>query len=185
MGVEFLVDPELDDDLKARIVALWVEVTNAGGAVGFVAPITAAEVWETAEAAFGGVTSGLDRLIVGVEDGALGALLFVVDNRFGLKDHWRVLKRVMVSPERQGRGLGAALMREAEALARAMGLAALHVTVRGGTGREDFYARLGYREVGRIPGAIRVAPGDDRDDILMWLELGAGTPKAAGLTTPG
>jgi hypothetical protein len=30
---------------------------------------------------------------------------------------------------------------------------------------------LGYREVGRLPGALRVAPGDDRDEVLMWLPL--------------
>ncbi|MEU4239746.1 GNAT family N-acetyltransferase [Actinoplanes sp. NPDC026619] len=171
MGVEFVVDPELDDDLKARIVALWVDVTNGGGAVGFVAPVTGAEVWPTATAAFAGVEAGLDRLLIGLDDGELVALLFVTDNRFGLKDHWRVLKRVMVSPHAQGSGHGAALMRAAERLGRQMGLAALHVTVRGGKGTENFYARVGYREVGRIPGAIRVAPGDDRDDILMWLDL--------------
>ncbi|GIF19060.1 GNAT superfamily N-acetyltransferase [Actinoplanes tereljensis] len=171
MGVEFVVDPELDEDLRARILALWVEVTNAGGAVGFVAPVTAEEVRPVAEAAFAGVTAGLDRLLIGVDGGELVALLFVTDNRFVLKDHWRVLKRVMVTPRSQGRGYGAALMREAESVGRKMGLAGLAVTVRGGNGTENFYARLGYREVGRIPGAIRVAPGDDRDDISMWLEL--------------
>lgn len=33
------------------------------------------------------------------------------------------------------------------------------------------YAFCGYREVGRVPGAIRVAPGDDRDDVSMLLPL--------------
>jgi hypothetical protein len=35
------------------------------------------------------------------------------------------------------------------------------------SGASTFYAMCGYAEVGRIPGAIRVAPGDDRDDIMM------------------
>jgi len=171
MTIEFMLDPPLSSDLKEQIVALWVEVTNAGGAVGFVAPTSTAEVWPVAEAAFAGIVAGVDRLLVGVDDGELVALLVVVDNRFGLKDHWRVLKRVMVTPGRQGRGYGAALMREAEAVGRKVGLAALQVTVRGGEGIEGFYAGLGYREVGRIPGALRVGPGDDRDEIYMWLDL--------------
>jgi predicted N-acetyltransferase YhbS len=171
MAVEFAVDPELTDDLRARIVALWVEVTNAGGAVGFVAPVRAEDVRPVAERAFDGVAAGIDRMILGVDGDEVVALLFVVDNRFGLKDHWRVLKRVMVTPRGQKRGLGAALMREAEALGRKSGLAALQVTVRGGMGTENFYARLGYREVGRLPGALRVGPGDDRDEIQMWLDL--------------
>jgi GNAT superfamily N-acetyltransferase len=79
----------------------------------------------------------------------------------------------MVTPHGQGRGLGSTLMREAERVGRAMGLAALHVTVRGGTGTEKFYERLGYAEVGRLPGALRVGPDDDRDEIFMWLPLGA------------
>jgi histone acetyltransferase (RNA polymerase elongator complex component) len=77
----------------------------------------------------------------------------------------------MVHPDLQGRGYGAALMREAERAAREIGWDALHLTVRSGLGTERFYAGLGYKEVGRLPGALRVAPGDDRDEIHMWLAL--------------
>jgi GNAT superfamily N-acetyltransferase len=171
MALSFEVDPVVTDEVRAAIVSLWVAATNAGGAVGFVAPVTAEQVRPTAEAAIAGVLAGLDHLLIGVDDGRLVALLFVTDNRFALKDHWRVLKRVMVTPDSQGRGYGAALMREATRVAEKMGLAALQVTVRGGTGIEAFYTKLGYREVGRVPGALRLAPGDDRDDIIMWREL--------------
>jgi GNAT superfamily N-acetyltransferase len=171
MALGFLVDPLLTDELRAEIVALWVAVTNAGGAVGFVPPVTVDDVRPTADAAFAGVAAGLDRLVVGVDGGRVVALLFVADNRFVLKDHWRVLKRVMVAPGSQGKGYGAALMREAAELGRKLGLAGFQVTVRGGQGIEAFYARLGYSEVGRLPGALRVADGDDRDEIFMWLPL--------------
>jgi GNAT superfamily N-acetyltransferase len=171
MALSFGLDPVLTPELRGRIVALWVEVTNAGGAVGFVAPVTAEDVRPTAEAAFAGVESGLDHVLVGVDDGRLVGLLFVTDNRFKLKDHWRVLKRVMVAPGSQGNGYGGALMREAAAVGRKLGLVGLQVTVRGGQGIEAFYARLGYTEVGRLPGALRVADGDDRDEIFMWLPL--------------
>nr|WP_296073329.1 GNAT family N-acetyltransferase [uncultured Actinoplanes sp.] len=174
MSLEFVLDPPLTDDLRARIVALWVDVTNAGGAVGFVAPVTADAVQPVADATLAAVAEGVDHLLVALDDGELVALLFVVDNRFVLKDHWRVLKRVMVTPASQGRGYGAALMREAERVGRELGLAGLHVTVRGGMGTEKFYTRLGYREVGRMPGVLRLAPGDDRDEILMWRDLPTG-----------
>ena len=172
MAISFVLDPDLTDDLRERIVALWHEVTNAGGAVGFVAPVTREDVRPTAEAAFAGIDDGHDRLLAGFEDGELVALLFVTSRRFVLKDHWRTLKRVMVHPACQGRGHGAALMREAERVARRLGLAALHVTVRGGLGLEAFYQGCGYKEVGRLPGALRLGPGDDRDDVHMWLDLG-------------
>jgi hypothetical protein len=43
------------------------------------------------------------------------------------------------------------------------------LAARGGVGLEDFYGRLGWKEIGRWPGALRLAPGDDRDEILMIL----------------
>jgi GNAT superfamily N-acetyltransferase len=171
MAVTFEVDPPLTGELRERILSLWVEVTNAGGAVGFVPPVTADDVRPVAEAAFAAVADGIDRVLVGTDGDELVALLFVVDGRDGLRRHWRVLKRVMVAPASQGHGHGSALLRAATALGRRMDLKALQVTVRAGTGTERFYARLGYREVGRLPEAIRVAPGDDRDEILMWLPL--------------
>jgi GNAT superfamily N-acetyltransferase len=171
MALSFEFDPVMTEELRDQIVALWVDVTNTGGAVGFVAPVTAEDVRPVADAALAGVGSGLDHLLVGVDDGRLVALLFVTDNRFRLKDHWRVLKRVMVTPGSQGKGYGGALMREAADVGRKMGLAGLQVTVRGGQGIEGFYAGLGYTEVGRLPGALRVADGDDRDEIFMWLRL--------------
>ncbi|WP_329107929.1 GNAT family N-acetyltransferase [Micromonospora sp. NBC_01699] len=172
MTHRFVLDPELTAALRQQLVTLWTEVTNAGGAVGFVAPVSEDQVRPVADAAFAGIEHGPDRLLVGyAEDGAPAAFLIFADNRFALKDHWCVLKRVMVHPDRQGGGHGAALLAEAERIGRKLGLEALQVTVRGGLHLERFYQRCGYREVGRLPGALRLAPGDDRDEILMWLPL--------------
>ena len=171
MSLSFVLDPPLTPHLREQVVALWTDVTNAGGAVGFVPPVRAADVRGTAERTFAGVEAGLDHLLLAVDGKRLVGLLFVIDNRFALKSHWAVLKRVMIAPGYQGRGYGVALMREAATVARTLGREALQVTVRGGTGRESFYERLGYREVGRLPGALRVDAGDDRDEIVMWLAL--------------
>jgi GNAT superfamily N-acetyltransferase len=171
MAVAFELNPPVTEALRERIVELWVEVTNAGGAVGFVPTVGPDDVRPLAEDSLAGVEDGPDHLLIQTDGGELTGLLFIVDNRFAFKDHWRVLKRVMVTPHGQGRGLGTGLMREAERLGRAMGLAALQVTVRAGAGTEKFYERLGYTETGRLPGALRVGPGDDRDEIYMWMPL--------------
>ncbi|WP_442933728.1 GNAT family N-acetyltransferase [Micromonospora sp. CPCC 205556] len=171
VSLRFVLDPDLTADLRERIIALWVDVTNAGGAVGFVAPVTAAEVRAVADETFADITDGPDRLLVGYDGERPIGVLILADNRFRLKSHWGTLKRVMVHPDTQGRGHGVALMREAERRAPELGWQALHVTVRGGLGVEEFYTRLGYREVGRLPGALRLADGDHRDEILMWRDL--------------
>jgi GNAT superfamily N-acetyltransferase len=165
-------DPELTDRLRAELLALWIAVSNAGGAVGFVGPVGPAEVGPVADAAFARVVDGQDRLLVGYAGDRAAGMLLLTGQRFALAEHWRTVKRVMVDPELQGHGYGVALMREAERMAREAGWAALHLTVRAGAGVERFYAGLGYKEVGRLPGALRVAPGDDRDEIHMWLALG-------------
>jgi hypothetical protein len=45
----------------------------------------------------------------------------------------------------------------------------LHLAAWGGTGLGPFYANLGWRQIGRWPGELRLAPGDDRDEVLMIL----------------
>jgi GNAT superfamily N-acetyltransferase len=78
---------------------------------------------------------------------------------------------VQVHPSRQGTGLGRALMVGVHRIAADRGWEFAYLTARGGAGVDAFYRKLGYTEVGRLPGAVRVAPGDDRDEILMTRRL--------------
>jgi GNAT superfamily N-acetyltransferase len=184
MTLRFEVDPELTERLEAEIVACWADVSNAGGAVGFVPPVTMDDVLPKAEAQFAGVRSGRDRLVVGriargEQAGRLAAAAFLVANDFAFTVHWQTVRRVMVHPDFQGSGYGYRLMAELAAVAREAGLEQLHLDCRGGTGNELFYKKCGYSEYGRIPKALKL-PGrtDDgagatpyRDRILMALEL--------------
>jgi GNAT superfamily N-acetyltransferase len=169
--MSFRLDPPLTPELREEIVTLWTEVANAGGAVGFAGRVGPAEVWSLAGRAFAGVDEGDDHLLVGYVNGTLAGMLFLVSHRFALAEHWRTVKRLMVRPSVRGNGYGVALLREAESVARRFGWEALHLTVRDGTGVERFYLANGYREVGRLPGALRVGPGDDRDEAHLWLAL--------------
>ncbi|NUP50971.1 MAG: GNAT family N-acetyltransferase [Catenulispora sp.] len=170
MALTFRVHTEIPDDLREQLVDMWVEATNAGGAVGFVAPVERAAVDAHAFRAFG---VGLDLLLVGSDEhGEPAAFLVVTDHRFALMDHARLLKTVVVHPKHQGRGHGAELMREAERVARTLdGVELLTLTCRGGLGLEGFYAKCGYTEVGRIPRMLRVGADDYRDEIHMALSL--------------
>lgn len=167
------LDPVIDDELRADLLALWAEVSNAGGAVGFVPPVTGEDVRPDLDHSLAEVGSGRRRLLIGRDDeGRLAATAFLAYNDHRLMTHWIWLYTVMVHPGHQGNGYGRALMAAAEKAARSLrGIEAIRLTCRGGTGVDDFYARCGYKEVGRVPGGIRVAPGDDRDDVYMLLTL--------------
>lgn len=176
--VAVTLDPPLTAALRRALVDCWVAVTNAGGAVGFVPPVTAADVAPVAERTFARLATagGPDNLLV-LHDPADRLVGWVVLESRGivLCEHWRTLKRVQVHPDRQGQGYGAALLHAVERAATALRLEALHLTVRDGTGMEGFYRRLGYAEVGRIPRALRLAADDVRDEIYMVRLLDRGS----------
>ncbi|MEU7601045.1 GNAT family N-acetyltransferase [Streptomyces sp. NPDC041003] len=173
MTLTFTLDPVVDPSLRDGILGLWADVSNAGGAVGFVPPVTFDDIRPAFDKHLAGVADGSCRLLVGRdEDGSVAATAFLTRNAHRLQLHWLWAYTVMVHPRHQGKGYGRELMAATEAAARSLGgIDAIRLTCRGGHGLEHFYAACGYKEVGRVPGAVRVAPGDDRDDITMLLPL--------------
>ncbi|MFD3679770.1 GNAT family N-acetyltransferase [Streptomyces sp. NPDC058613] len=173
MTLTFTLDPVIGTVLRDGILELWADVTNAGGAVGFVPPVAVDDIRPALITQLASVADGGSRLLVGHDaDGRLAATAFLTRNTHRLQLHWVWAYTVMVDPRLQGRGYGRDLMAAVEAAARSIGgIDAIRLGCRGGYGLERFYASCGYKEVGRVPEAIRVAPGDDRDDITMLLPL--------------
>jgi GNAT superfamily N-acetyltransferase len=170
-GVEVRAVSTVDDVLRGELLTCWTDVSNAGGAVGFVPPVTEDDVAPVLARLLEGVDSGRDVLCVLMVDGRTAGFAGLVGSSSPLRRHWATVLRVQVHPSYQGQGLGRALMAGVHRIARDCGWEFLSLTARGGTGVDAFYRGLGYREVGRLPGAIRVAPGDDRDEILLTCPL--------------
>ncbi|MFF9178182.1 GNAT family N-acetyltransferase [Streptomyces sp. NPDC014793] len=173
MPLTFTLDPAINPALHEGVLALWTDVTNAGGAVGFVPPVTREDIRPALVKQLAALAGGGMRLLVGHDEaGEVAATAFVSFNTHRLQTHWVWLYTVMVHPGHQGKGYGRELMAAAEDAVRGFeGIDAIRLGCRGGHGLEHFYASCGYKEVGRVPGAIRVAPGDHRDDITMLLPL--------------
>ncbi|MEU7383845.1 GNAT family N-acetyltransferase [Streptomyces sp. NPDC042207] len=173
MPLTFTLDPAVDPALRDGILDLRTDVTNAGGAVGFLPPATREEIRPELVRQLLALTEGRARLLVGHdEEGRVAATAFLTFNTHRLMTHWLWLYTVMVHPRDQGRGHGRDLLAAAADAARGFaGIEAIRLTCRGGLGLERFYASCGYKEVGRVPGAIRVEAGDDRDDVIMLLPL--------------
>ncbi len=169
--MRYEVDPALDAQLRGRLTRLWADVTNAGGAVGFVPPVTVDDVRPTADDAFDRVTDGRSHLVVAFDGGDPRGFGLLEPRPGPLFSHWTWVKRLQVAPELQGRGLGAGLLHHVHRAAADLGLEQTRVTVRGGTGLEAFYERYGYRVVARIPGTIRLPAGEDRDELVLVRDL--------------
>ncbi|MGW2113626.1 GNAT family N-acetyltransferase [Streptomyces sp. NPDC001948] len=110
------------------------------------------------------------RLLTAHLDGQLAGWLCLRRDPWALISHWGTLHHVQTRTAMRGQGIGNALMNEVRRIARdEMDLEQLRLAARGGIGLETFYGRLGWKETGRWPGALRLADGKDHDEVLMLL----------------
>ncbi|MDR3084095.1 MAG: GNAT family N-acetyltransferase [Streptomyces sp.] len=169
---QFTSPHDVDRRLRQALIDCWVEVTNAGGAAGFpFPPIEAQQAAPALDTILTSLAPDTCRVIVAWADGEVAGWLNIRRDTFALITHWGTLHHVQTHPRVRGRGMGIALMERARQVARdEMGLEQLHLAARGGVGLENFYGRLGWKEIGRWPDALRLAPGDDHDEILMVLQ---------------
>jgi GNAT superfamily N-acetyltransferase len=157
--------------LRQEIIDCWITVSNAGGAAGFpFPPVDASIVAPVADDLIAGLSPDRSRLIVARAGRALAGWVHLHRHPDPPVAHWGTVSHLQTLPAFRGRGVGSALMMSARQIARQeIGLVQLHLAARGGMGLERFYAQLGWREIGRRPGALRLAPDDNRDEVLMIL----------------
>lgn len=149
--------PAVDAALAARLVDLWVRTTEAGGAVGFVAPVRPDQVEPAATALWSRAAAGLVDLAVAFDDGAPVGMGVLVPDDGMLTSHVATIRRLMSDPDRRGRGVGTAVLAALEQAAVRRGVERVVVEVRDGTDLPAWYARRGYAEDGVLPDRVRVA----------------------------
>jgi GNAT superfamily N-acetyltransferase len=161
---------DITPETTRELVNCWMTVANTGGAVGFpFPPVGVDDVTPVADQLIADLDPEYSQILLATSGGVLAGWLSLSRHRDRVVPHWGTVKRVQTHPDFRGRGIGAALMHRVRAVARdELGLEQLRLEARGGEGLEDFYGRLGWREIGRWPGALRFDHGD-RDEVLMLL----------------
>ncbi|MFI5801744.1 GNAT family N-acetyltransferase [Streptomyces sp. NPDC051561] len=170
---QFTAADQLAPSVRRTLATCWVEVTNAGGAAGFpFPPIALPQAADAVEALVGTLAPETSRILTATNaQGDLTGWLNIRRDPYRLIAHWGQLHHLQTRPSVRGQGYGSALLDEARRVAREdMGLEQLHLAARGGEGLEAFYVRHGWKETGRWPGALRLAPDDVRDEVLMVLD---------------
>jgi GNAT superfamily N-acetyltransferase len=166
-----ITDPgQVTPRVRQALIDCWIEVANAGGAVGFpFPPVDVRHVGPVADRLIADLDLDYNRVLIAEVDGVLAGWLNLSRHRDPVVPHWGTVKRVQTRLGFRGRGIGIALMGEVRRIARdELRLEQLRLEARGGVGLEGFYGRLGWREIGRWPGALRF-PSGDRDEVLMLL----------------
>jgi GNAT superfamily N-acetyltransferase len=157
--------------LAAELGTLWTAVTRADGAVGFAADAPEADIRAAADELVEDVRAGRQQLIALEADGALAGTVFLKRGERAVIRHRADVLKLMVHPGLQGRGWGKALLDAAVAHATDLGFEQLLLSARGGTSLPEFYAKQGWTQVGRFPDALRIGPGDLRDEHWFQLRL--------------
>jgi GNAT superfamily N-acetyltransferase len=171
-GITQVTHPhDADAAIRKQMTDCWIAVSNAGGAAGFpFPPVDARQVAPAVDHLASRLDPQQSRILLALDSGTLTGWVAMSRDANPLIAHWGTVNHLQTQPEYRSRGIGSALMHELRRIARdEMGLEQLHLAVRGGVGLEDFYTRLGWRETGRWPGKLRLAPDDTRDEVLMFL----------------
>ncbi|HUG85519.1 MAG TPA: dUTP diphosphatase [Euzebya sp.] len=164
-------NPPLTDDLVDRLLDIWVAATNAGGSVGFLAPVTREDLEGEVAGFWDQRLDGTLDLVVASEGPRVLGFGFLQPGK-GLSAHMGEISKLQRDPAVPGRGVGGTLLEALEALAVDRGLTLVTLSVREGTGRERYYRERGYESVAVLPGWLRIG-GRARGLRVMAKAVGA------------
>ena len=149
----------LDDVLIGGLADLLIDCVEGGASVSFMLPLTrnrAEAFWRRVAR---GVAAGERALLVAEDRGGVCGTVQLVLDQPENQPHRADLAKMLVHRRVRRQGLGAALMRAAEAMGRDCGRTLLLLDTVTGGDAERLYQRLGWERVGVIPGYALMPEG--------------------------
>jgi GNAT superfamily N-acetyltransferase len=164
--VHAVSDVELDG-----LVEVLTDCVEGGASVSFMSPLTRERAESFWRRVARGVAAG-ERVLLVAEDGAgiCGTVQLVLDLPEN-QPHRADLAKMLVHRRARRRGLGAALMRAAEAAARECGRTLLVLDTVTGGDAERLYEGLGWSRVGVIPRYALMPDGAPCDTTVYYRDL--------------
>lgn len=156
---------------RPALGALLRDAVESGASVGYLPPLeqdTVAAYWQDVER---DVAAG-HRVLLAAFDGTdlLGAVQLELAQKANAR-HRAEVQKLMVFRTARRRGVGRALVAEAEETARVRGRTLLVLDTRAGDDAERLYRALGWTEAGRIPAYARAANGKLEPTVLFFKQL--------------
>lgn len=163
----------LDAAEVAALSDLLIDCVEGGASVSFMLPLTrerAEAFWRRVAA---DVAVGARALLVAEDaEGICGTVQLVLDTPEN-QPHRAELVKMLVHHRARRRGLGAALMRAAEAMALDCGRTLLVLDAVTGDAGERLYTRLGWTRVGVIPRYALMPDGTPCATTYFYRDLAA------------
>jgi len=154
-----------------ELAELLIDCVNGGASVSFMSPLSVSKAAAFWRAVAGGVMQGERALLVAQEGdgGIVGAVQLILDQPEN-QPHRADVSKMLVLRRARRQGLGAALMRAAENLARECGKSLLVLDTASGDA-ERLYVRLGWQRCGVIPGYALLPQGGLCDTAIFYRML--------------
>jgi GNAT superfamily N-acetyltransferase len=153
------------------LAALTVDAVDGGSGVNFLAGATDAETEAWWAARIDQVDAGVVTVFVARDgDDVVGSTLIERSTNAN-SPHRAEIGKVIVRRTHRRRGIGAALMRAAEARARADGRWLLILDTVTGSAAEAMYRDLGWTEFGVVPNHALLPDGTPAATTYFWKDL--------------
>ena len=141
----------LDEEQIDELATVLIDCVEGGASVSFMHPLSREHAVEFWRGVVQGVSVGHRALIVAEDSHGLCGTVQLILNQPDNQPHRADLAKMLVHRRVRRQGLGAELLREAEATARACGKTLLVLDAVTGRDAERLYQRLGWIRVGVIP----------------------------------
>ena len=162
----------VDHALLEALADVLIDCVEGGASVSFMHPLTRDRAMAFWRCVAQGVAAGERALLIAEDDhGVCGTVQLIFDLPEN-QPHRADLAKMLVHRRVRRQGLGAALMREAEATARESARTLLVLDAVTGGDAERLYARLGWQRVGVIPGYALMPNGEPCATTVFYRDLG-------------
>jgi GNAT superfamily N-acetyltransferase len=141
----------VDDAQIEALADLLIDCVDGGASASFMHPLEPAKAQAFWRRVAAGVAAGERALLVAEDDTGIVGTVQLVMAQPENQPHRADLVKMLVHRRARRQGLGAALMRAAEQLARDCGKTLLVLDTVPGSEAERLYARMGWVRVGTIP----------------------------------
>ncbi len=160
----------LDASHITALADLLVDCVDGGASVSFMHPLSQAKALAFWHKVAAGVAAAERALLVAQDrSGIVGTVQLVLDQPEN-QPHRADLSKLLVHRRARRAGVGEALMRAVEPLARQHGKS-LMVLDTASSDAERLYERLGWQRVGAIPGYAMKAHGGPEATVLFYKVL--------------
>jgi GNAT superfamily N-acetyltransferase len=168
----------MDDAQIEQLADVLKDCVDGGASVSFMHPLTRERALAFWRQVARDVTEGARALLIAEDEiGICGTVQLILDLPEN-QPHRADLAKMLVHRRARRRGLGAELMRAAEAMARECGKTLLVLDAVTGGDAERLYAKLGWVKVGVIPGYALMPDGAVCSTTYFYRELREDTSRS-------